>query len=96
MAGWLAGVLFWEMKKMNKKLIQGISIALLSLISLIFLIMGNLEIAVLIMTLLFVMTNGFRYRQMKEQGMDKQAKWMLGMSAIFGVLFFVVLFTILF
>ncbi|HSI67267.1 MAG TPA: hypothetical protein VK947_07615 [Planococcus sp. (in: firmicutes)] len=81
---------------MNKKLIQGISIAALSLISLIFLIMGNLEIAVLIMTLLFVMTNGFRYRQMKEQGMHKQAKWMLGMSAIFGVLFFVVLFTIIF
>ena len=81
---------------MNAKWIQGISMALLSLLALTFLIMGDLEIAVLFMTVLFVLTNSFRYRQMKAQGMDREAKWMLGMAVIFAILFFVVLGTIIF
>nr|WP_230309376.1 hypothetical protein [Planomicrobium sp. YIM 101495] len=60
-----------------------------------FLIRGQMEIAVLFMTVLFVMTNSFRYRQMKAQGMDREAKWMFGMAVIFAILFFVVLATIL-
>lgn len=81
---------------MNTKWIQGISMALLSLLALTFLIMGDLEIAVLFMTVLFVLTNSFRYRQMKAQGMDREAKWMFGMAIIFAILFFVVLGTIIF
>ena len=81
---------------MNAKWIQGISMALLSLLALTFLIMGDLEIAVLFMTVLFVLTNSFRYRQMKAQGMNREAKWMLGMAIIFAILFFVVLGTIIF
>ena len=81
---------------MNAKWIQGIATALLSLLALTFLIMGDLEIAVLFMTVLFVLTNSFRYRQMKAQGMDREAKWMLGMAIIFAILFFVVLGTIVF
>ncbi len=80
---------------MNRKLVQGVLIAVLSITSLVFIVMGDLDIAVLFMTLLFVLTNGFRYRQMKEKGMEKEAKWMLGMSILFIVLFFVVLATII-
>lgn len=80
---------------MNRKLWQGLLIAGLSIASLVFIVMGDLDIAVLFMTLLFVLTNGLRYRQMKEKGMDREAKWMLGMSILFIVLFFVVLATIL-
>ena len=76
---------------MNNKLLLGVLLAGLSILSLTFLIMGDLDIAVLIMTLLFVLTNSFRYRQMKAQGMDREAKWMLGMAIIFAILFFVVL-----
>lgn len=76
---------------MNNKLLLGILIAFLSITSLTFLIMGNLDMAVLLMTLLFVLTNSFRYRQMKARSMDREAKWMLGMAVIFGILFFVVL-----
>lgn len=76
---------------MNRKLVQGILVAALSITSLVFIVMGNLDFAVLFMTLLFVLTNGFRYRQMKEKGMEREAKWMLGMSILFIVLFFVVL-----
>ncbi|EGA88646.1 hypothetical protein GPDM_14301 [Planococcus donghaensis MPA1U2] len=81
---------------MNMKLVQGVIIALLSVTSLTCLIFGYLEVAVLFMTVLFAMTNSFRYRQMKAQGMHREAKWMFGMSVTFGVLFFVVLATILF
>lgn len=74
---------------------QGIAIAALSVAAVVFLIMGHMDIAVLFMTVLFVFTNMFRYRQMKAQGMDREAKWMRAMAVIFGILFFVVLGTIL-
>lgn len=80
---------------MNSKWIQGIAMAALSVAALVFLIMGNLEITVLFMTLLFVLTNSFRYRQMKAQGMDREAKWMRGMAIIFAVLFVIVLITVI-
>ncbi|MFC3209497.1 hypothetical protein [Planomicrobium okeanokoites] len=81
---------------MNSKMLQGIGIASLSILAVVFLFMGYMDIAVLFMTVLFVLTNTFRYRQMKAQGMDREAKWMMGMAVIFGILFFVVLGTILF
>lgn len=81
---------------MNNKIIQGTLITVLSISSLIFLIMGNMDIAVLLMSLLFVLTNSFRYRQMKAQGMDREAKWMLGMAVIFAILFFIILFMVIF
>ena len=80
---------------MNSKMLQGIGIASLSILAVIFLFMGYMDIAVLFMTVLFVLTNTFRYRHMKAQGMDREAKWMMGMAVIFGILFFVVLGTIL-
>lgn len=80
---------------MNRKLVLGISVATLSIASLIFIIQGNLEIAVLLMTLLFVITNSFRSRQMKMQGMEREAKWMRGMAIVFAILFVVVLITVI-
>ncbi|MDN3451394.1 hypothetical protein QMA09_14430 [Planococcus sp. APC 3906] len=80
---------------MNSKILQGLLIAALSIASLVFVVMRKLDFAVLFMTVLFVLTNSFRYRQMKAKGMDREAKWMLGMSVIFVVLFFVVLATII-
>ncbi|WP_416143981.1 hypothetical protein [Planococcus koreensis] len=80
---------------MNSKILQGLLIAALSIASLVFVVMRELDFAVLFMTVLFVLTNSFRYRQMKAKGMDREAKWMLGMSVIFVVLFFVVLATII-
>lgn len=79
---------------MNGKLLLGVSVATLSIASLVFLIQGNMDIAVLLMTLLFVITNSFRSRQMKMQGMEREAKWMFGVAAIFALLFIVVLATI--
>lgn len=81
---------------MNLRLLQGIALAGLSIAALILLIGGYMDFAVLLMTVLFILTNSFRYRKMKEQGMEREAKWMLGMAVIFGILFFVVLATIIF
>ncbi|MDN7243359.1 hypothetical protein QWY14_16255 [Planococcus sp. N028] len=80
---------------MNRKMALGISVAVLSIASLIFLIQGNLDIAVLLMTLLFVLTNSFRYQKMKSQGMEREAKWMFGMAVLFAILFVIILITIL-
>lgn len=79
---------------MSVKIIQGVLILFLSVIAIAFLFMGRMEVAVLFMTLLFVLTNTFRYKQMKERGMDREAKWMKAMAIIFAILFFVVLGTI--
>ncbi|ANU16181.1 hypothetical protein BBI11_03480 [Planococcus maritimus] len=75
---------------MNPKILQGILILLLSILAIVFLFMGSMEIAVLFMTLLFVLTNTFRYKQMKEMGMVREAKWTKGMAILFAVLFVVV------
>lgn len=75
---------------MNPKILQGILILLLSILAIVFLFMGSMEIAVLFMTLLFVLTNTFRYRQMKEMGMAREARWTKGMAILFAVLFVVV------
>jgi hypothetical protein len=81
-------------EKMNRKLALGVSVAVLSIASLVFLIQGKMDIAVLLMTLLFVLTNSFRYQQMKAQGMDREAKWMFGVAVVFALLFLVILGTI--
>lgn len=75
---------------MNPKVLQGVLILLLSILAIVFLFMGSMEIAVLFMTLLFVLTNTFRYRQMKELGMAREARWTKGMAILFAVLFVVV------
>ena len=75
---------------MNPKILQGILILLLSILAIVFLFRGSMEIAVLFMTLLFVLTNTFRYKQMKEMGMAREAKWTKGMAILFAVLFVVV------
>ncbi|KYG57423.1 hypothetical protein [Planococcus maritimus] len=75
---------------MNPKILQGVLILLLSILAIVFLFMGSMEIAVLFMTLLFVLTNTFRYKQMKEMGMAREAKWTKGMAILFAVLFVVV------
>lgn len=78
---------------MNRKWLQAILLVGISVTSIVFLIAGNLEVAVLVMTLLFVCTNTFRYFRMKEEGLIREAKWMRGMAILFAVLFIIVLFT---
>ncbi|WP_088006143.1 hypothetical protein [Indiicoccus explosivorum] len=81
---------------MNQKWLQALLIVGLSVASLAFLVRGNMEIAVLFMTLLFVCTNSFRYVQMKREGLVREANWMRGMAILFAVLFVIVLATVIF
>ncbi|QUG43210.1 hypothetical protein KD050_08320 [Psychrobacillus sp. INOP01] len=81
---------------MKRNWIFGLLIAAVSISALVFIIKGNINMAVLFMTAIFALSNGFRAMSFKEKGFVKEAKWMKGMSILFAVLFFVVLFLLFF
>lgn len=81
---------------MKKNWIIGTVIVVAALASLIFIIKGNFNMAVLFMTVVFALSNGYRAVSFKEKGYIREAKWMRGMSITFVVLFFIVLGIILF
>ena len=81
---------------MNRNWIFGLLIAAVSISALVLIIKGKINMAVLFMTVIFALSNGFRAISFKEKGFVKEAKWMKGMSILFAVLFFVVLFLLIF
>lgn len=81
---------------MKRNWIIGIAIVLAAVLSVVFLVIGNLNMAVLFMTAIFALSNGYRAVSFKEKGFVREAKWMKGMSILFALLFFVVLAIILF
>lgn len=81
---------------MKRNWIFGLLIAAVSISALVFIIKGNINMAVLFMTAIFALSNGFRAISFKEKGFVKEARWMKGMSILFIVLFFVVLFLLFF
>lgn len=80
---------------MNRKWIAGLLIAAVSIAALVFIIKGNINLAVLFMTALFALSNGYRAVSFKEKGFEKEAKWMKGMSIFFVIAFIVVLLTVI-
>jgi hypothetical protein len=81
---------------MKKKWVIGIVIVAAAIASLVFIILGNLNMAVLFMTAIFAFSNGYRAVSFKEKGYVREAKWMKGMAILFAILFFAVLGIILF
>jgi hypothetical protein len=81
---------------MKKNWIFAIVIIAAAIASLVFIILGNLNMAVLFMTAIFAFSNGYRAISFKEKGYVREAKWMRGMTILFAILFFVVLGIILF
>jgi hypothetical protein len=69
--------------------------AAVSLIAIVFIIKGNINLAVLSMTAMFALTNGFRSMNLKENGFDKEAKWMRSVAILFAVVFFAMLLIII-
>lgn len=80
---------------MNRNWIAGILMAAVSIAALIFVVKGNLNLAVLFMTALFALSNGFRAISFKEKGFLREAKWMKGMSIFFIAAFVVILILII-
>ncbi len=80
---------------MNRKRNIGILLATISIAALIFIIKGNLNVAVLLMTGLFALTNSFRAISFKEKGFEREAKWMKWMAILFTAAFFLVLFLVI-
>ncbi|MFJ7972278.1 hypothetical protein [Psychrobacillus sp. NPDC096389] len=81
---------------MKKNWIFSVLIVGAAITALVFIIKGNLNLAVLFMTAIFALSNGYRAISFKEKGFPREAKWMRTMAIVFTVLFFVVLALILF
>ncbi|SES28859.1 hypothetical protein [Psychrobacillus sp. OK032] len=81
---------------MKNKWIFGVLIVGFAITALVFIVQGNLNLAVLFMTVIFALSNGYRAISFKEKGYVREAKWMRTMAIIFTVLFFVMLGLILF
>ncbi|KOS63334.1 hypothetical protein FJQ98_23835 [Lysinibacillus agricola] len=80
---------------MNLKWLSSILVAIFSIAAIIFIIMGNFNFAVLAMTIMFAVSNGFRAKSFKEQGYIKEAKWMKYMAIFFSIASIVVFIIIL-
>ena len=70
---------------MNINWISSILVAFLSITAIVFVVIGNFNFAVLAMTVMFAVSNGFRAKKFKEQGYVKEAKWMQYMAVFFGI-----------
>ncbi|KGR86080.1 hypothetical protein [Lysinibacillus odysseyi] len=79
---------------MNEKVISLTLVTISSLLALYFVIVGNFELAVLFLTIMFTFTNFFRYRSFQQKGMEKEAKWMRNTAFFFGLLVLVVLYIV--
>ncbi|WP_249661802.1 hypothetical protein, partial [Lysinibacillus fusiformis] len=56
-----------------------------SITALVFIIIGKFNFAVLAMTIMFALSNGFRAKSFAEQGYVKEAKWMKYMAIFFAI-----------
>lgn len=63
----------------------GIGIVVAAVASLYFIIKLDLNHAVIALMALFALTNGSRAKSFKEQGMERESKWMRLMSIFFAV-----------
>lgn len=82
---------------MNTKCILSILVAFffVSIAAIVFVVKGNFDFAVLAMTVMFALSNGFRAKILKEQGYTKEAKWMQCIAIFFSIASVVVLAVIL-
>ncbi|QTD39598.1 hypothetical protein [Sporosarcina sp. Te-1] len=76
---------------MKAKWVLGIGIAIAALTSLFFVIKLNLDFAILSMMALFTMTNASRAVSFKQQGLEKESRWMRWLAIVFGLAFVVIL-----
>ena len=81
---------------MKQTKVYVIGIILFALATLIFVIKGQLEYAVLTMMALFTLTNASRAKAFKEQGHERESKWMRYLSIFFAIGFVIVFFLIFF
>lgn len=81
---------------MNRKKVFITSIILIAIVTLYFVIKGKFDIAILAMMALFTLTNASRASSFKEQGYERESKWMRYLSILFAGAFVVVFIIIFF
>ncbi|MEK4230976.1 hypothetical protein [Solibacillus sp. FSL H8-0538] len=80
---------------MNEKIVSTVLVVGASLTALFFVVKQNFELAVFALTIMFALSNFFRFRSFKEKGYEKEAKWMKYMSLFFAVASAFVLYIII-
>ncbi|WP_303966977.1 hypothetical protein [Sporosarcina ureae] len=70
---------------MKLKWIMGLAITASAAAALYFIIKLNLEFAILFMLIMFTFTNTARTFMYRNQGLLREAKWMLWMALFFGI-----------
>ncbi|MGN7386456.1 hypothetical protein [Sporosarcina sp. SAFN-015] len=80
---------------MTQKKVGIVAIVLLGIVTLFFVVRGKLDFAILTMMALFTLTNASRAKSFKEQGYDRESKWMRYLSILFAIAFVVVLLLII-
>ncbi|MCM3638328.1 hypothetical protein M3152_11525 [Sporosarcina luteola] len=80
---------------MNLKRTGVIGIVVLLVVTLFFVVRGNLDFAILTMMALFTLTNASRAKSFKEQGHERESRWMRYLSILFALSFVVVLLLII-
>lgn len=80
---------------MTQKKVGIVAIVLLGIVTLFFVVRGKLDFAILTMMALFTLTNASRAKSFKEQGYERESKWMRYLSILFAISFVVVLLLII-
>jgi hypothetical protein len=81
---------------MNRKVVFGTLIGLFSILSLVFVVLQNMDLAVFFMCILFILTNTSRMYSFREKGYTKEANWMKWMAIVFAIGAVVILYLYLF
>jgi amino acid transporter len=80
---------------MTQKKVGIVAIVLLGIVTLFFVVRGKLDFAILTMMALFTLTNASRAKSFKEQGFERESRWMRYLSILFAISFVVVLLLII-
>lgn len=80
---------------MNLKKILLTGTILFAVTALVFVALAKFDLAILAMMALFTLTNATRAKSFKDQGHDRESRWMRYMSIVFAVAF-VVVFVLIF
>lgn len=80
---------------MSSKWISSIVVVVASVLAIVLMVLQKYNWSILAMTIMFAVSNSFRAKTFKEQGYEREAKWMQWMGLFFTIASVVVLFVII-
>jgi len=84
-----------EDNTLSSKWISSIFVVITSILAIVLMVLHKYNWAVLAMTIMFAVSNIFRAKTFKEQGYEREAKWMQWMGIFFVIASIIVLVVII-